>query len=117
LIETVDRLRAVTRSSDVVGRFGGDEFVVVCSGVSSPQMAEELGRRITERLHLPMRLGDHLVAPGASIGAAWAFVVAIDAETLLARADAAMYHAKRNRSSEVRVWDGTESEPVERVTA
>ena len=106
LIETAQRLRAATRSADVVGRFGGDEFVVVCSDVADPAMALELAYRILDRLSRPTSIAGRTIDPAASIGVAWA-AGGVTADELLSRADMAMYVAKRDLSSCVHLYTET----------
>ncbi|RAK25817.1 diguanylate cyclase (GGDEF)-like protein [Actinoplanes lutulentus] len=90
------RLCAVTRPGDVVGRLGGDEFLVVCEGVD----ASELAQRIRETLRLPMALSTGVVTIGVTVGAASAEPgCGIDRETLIGTADAAMYAGKKARAA------------------
>lgn len=95
-------MRRVLRPEDVLGRYGGEEFVIVARGVSSRNaaiLAERIRRRI-QRLPMPAELGiDGLsVSVGvATFDAEHAFGSALE---LVAAADAAMYSAKqqgRNR--------------------
>ena len=99
-----------TRGSDYLFRFGGEEFVVVLGSVGRSEslvIAEALRRAIATS---PLKLGEgHEVPLTASIG------VALqdghpDYERLLARADAAMYHAKR--TSRDRVVEASDGLPV-----
>jgi diguanylate cyclase (GGDEF)-like protein/PAS domain S-box-containing protein len=91
-----DRLRAAVREEDLVGRIGGDEFLVLCPQIGGHDPAVRLAKRIADLLGR-----DTSLAPGgrqASIGVAWSSGEAIDAETLIARADRAMYESKRERA-------------------
>jgi diguanylate cyclase (GGDEF)-like protein len=92
------RLRATVRSVDVVGRIGGDEFLVVCPGVGQPVVARDLATRLAVRLAEPARLDDVILRPRASIGLAYSWDPTEDAEAVIARADAAMYDDKRSRA-------------------
>ena len=95
LAEIGDRLRRAVRDVDLVGRLGGDEFLVVCPGVPDLDTVELISRRIADAVAAPLALAvDHLVRPRASIGVAWA-AAGTDPIQLVARADAAMYDAKR----------------------
>src|SRR3546814_15221876 len=63
-----DRLRHRVRPGDTVGRFGGDEFVIVCPEISEPAEVIEIAERLRSAFTEPMRvLGTDLVAT-ASIG-------------------------------------------------
>ena len=93
-----DRLRAAVRASDVIGRFGGDEFVVVCTNVSGIDRAARIAEAVVATLNAAtLEVGATEMHLQASIGVAWAAPGSAPAESLIARADAAMYEAKRTR--------------------
>ncbi len=98
-----ERLRAAVREGDKVGRFGGDEFLVVCPGVDSDRSALEIAERIQEGLTDQLNLGTGSVELRASIGVAWS-VGPVGADELVAQADQAMYRAKRSGSATVGVF-------------
>ena len=89
------RLRENVRPHDLVGRFGGDEFVVVLVGLSSLRDALATAARVQEDVCEPVRLGRgrRTVPVSVSIGLAMA-ERADDPELLLSRADQALYRAK-----------------------
>ncbi len=98
LVEIGARVRSIVRSGDVAGRLGGDEFLVVWPEVADEGAAQELGRRLSEVLHAPIRVGDEELEVSASIGLAWVPAgSAADADALVAQADANMYQVKRTR--------------------
>lgn len=88
-----DRLRNAARDSDVVARIGGDEFVVLCTGVDALDEATAVGERILDRLSAPFRLGEVSASVTACIGIAPA-EGRRSAEDVIAAADRAMYAAK-----------------------
>jgi diguanylate cyclase (GGDEF)-like protein/PAS domain S-box-containing protein len=96
------RLRNAVRDGDVVGRFGGDEFVVVCRDVSTPMVAQRIGETLLAALDAEgpeLDLPDgRTLRPQASIGVAWARPGPDATDPLIARADAAMYAAKKART-------------------
>lgn len=94
LCAVADRLRNIVRESDVIARFGGDEFVVLQSPVKGPDQAATLARRIVEVLGETYEIDGHQVVIGASIGIAMAPSDGTDADQLLKNADMALYRAK-----------------------
>lgn len=89
-----DRLRQILRGTDIVARFGGDEFVVFQSPIRHPREASSLARNIVKRLEEPYDVDGHHVVIGASIGIAITPNEAISADNLLKNADMALYRAK-----------------------
>jgi diguanylate cyclase (GGDEF)-like protein/PAS domain S-box-containing protein len=89
------RLRAAVRAEDLVGRIGGDEFLVVCPRMTSATQAMQLATRVADALRRRVRLKATSVPCQASIGVAWATGPATDADALVSHADEAMYEAKR----------------------
>lgn len=94
LRSVAERLRSALRASDIVGRFGGDEFVAVLADVGSEQECILLTNRIAKKLAEPFSIGDgQTYTCTASIGIA-RYTPGANAESLLRDADAAMYRAK-----------------------
>lgn len=89
------RVRARIRSSDTVGRLGGDEFALVLADLSSDPVPTELLDRIMDSLSRPYEVNGKLLRCAPSLGIARYPSDGVDAETLLANADHAMYEAKR----------------------
>ena len=94
LCAVADRLRGLVRSSDLVTRFGGDEFVVLQYPLGQQREAGALAERIVEVLREPYEVSGHEVVIGASIGIALAPRDGTDADLLLKNADMALYRAK-----------------------
>lgn len=90
------RLRAALAPQDVVARIGGDEFVIVAPLLADAQAVNELVIRIRDAVALPIPLGDKIVSITVSQGGAIFPMDGTDAETLLKRADIALYHAKND---------------------
>ncbi len=88
-----DRLRTALPAEVVVARLGGDEFAVLATGANRP--AHELVDCVTRALEAPIRIEEHTVDVGASIGVAHYPEHGGDADELMRHADAAMYTAKR----------------------
>ncbi len=104
--EVSQRLSAVVRGSDFVGRFGGDEFVVVAEGVADEEQAAKLGFRLLEAVSQPLPGVDASVVT-ASIGIALLTDADSDAREALRQADAAMYEAKRTGRDRITFFGGS----------
>ncbi|OJF15008.1 GGDEF domain-containing protein [Couchioplanes caeruleus] len=97
------RLTAVVRSGDLVGRLGGDEFLILCRG-SAGLEAPALATRIADAVRAPIPVPGAEVSVGVTTGVAQARTGdAVDREALVGRADAAMYAGKAGRSRTVQV--------------
>jgi predicted signal transduction protein with EAL and GGDEF domain len=99
--------RSSMRGSDIVGRLGGEEFAVIV-----PEPIEFAGR-IAERLRAGFAeagatVGAHAIGATVSIGAATSYEPVTNISTLIARADAALYRAKRDGRNRLHV---AEDEP------
>ena len=94
LCAVADRLRGAVRSSDVVARFGGDEFVILQYPLGHPKEAAALADRLVAELAEPYQISGHEVVVGASIGIALAPRDGSNADLLLKNADMALYRAK-----------------------
>jgi len=88
------RLRTAVRESDTVARLGGDEFVLL-SMAERDGGAEAIVKRVLRALGRPMTIGRRTVHVRASIGVTLFPEHGADMESLIERADAAMYRAKR----------------------
>ncbi|MEV6344091.1 GGDEF domain-containing protein [Actinoplanes sp. NPDC051851] len=97
LVEVGRLLRAETREGDLVARLGGDEFAVLMPGVTDRTEAEDLSRRLTERLAQPFTILGHTVRIGASVGVGVREPGDLSVDTLLRRADESMYAVKSSR--------------------
>jgi diguanylate cyclase (GGDEF)-like protein len=115
LVAMSRRLLGATRPHDRIARFGGDEFVILCTGVEGPAEAAELADRIRREVGGRFSIGDQEVFVTVSIGVALA-TGHESAEELLRDADAAMYEAKARGRDRVQVFDaGVRAQVVERL--
>lgn len=89
------RLAALVREEDTVSRYGGDEFLILLSEVSHAFDPVLVADKVIAALAVPSRIGDHVLRLTASIGISVYPEDGEDAQTLIDRADAAMYRAKR----------------------
>jgi len=104
LVEVATRLRATVRPGDLVARFGGDEFVVVCEKVDEDAVVALAGR-VSEALARPMRLGGVDIRPYASVGVTVQTAEHAAAEDLIRDCDIAMYQAKAGGKGRITVLD------------
>ncbi|WP_052090378.1 putative bifunctional diguanylate cyclase/phosphodiesterase [Modestobacter caceresii] len=104
LVEVAQRLRSTVRPGDLVARFGGDEFVVVCQQVSEDG-AVALAERIGEALHRPLTLSGVELHPRASVGVTVQTAEHSAAEELIRDCDIAMYQAKAAGKGRITVLD------------
>ncbi|WP_342131557.1 diguanylate cyclase [Hydrogenophaga sp. OTU3427] len=95
LVAVAQRLRAHIRSSDVVARVGGDEFVLMAEGLPDELAAHELGLKLRDAFNTPFEVQAAPVQVGLTLGYALAPTDGRAAVDLLKRADAAMYAGKQ----------------------
>jgi diguanylate cyclase (GGDEF)-like protein len=96
LQEIGPRLARVLRDNDLMARLGGDEFGIVLPDLPSEDVALRIADRVLEELEQPVSVEGLALDIAGSIGIALFPMQAEDAETLLRRADVAMYVAKEN---------------------
>ena len=87
-------LRCLRGETDVVARFGGDEFAILQLGLNTPADAERLARRIVDAVSKPYKNDSCEMRVGISIGIALSSLDGEDVDTLLKNADMALYRAK-----------------------
>ena len=108
-----DILRDSVREGDFVARLGGDEFVVLLPSDPDGRAADSLARRLIAAARAPVPYGDQLCRFGASVGLARAPRSEARLDTLLVRADIALYRAKaRGRGRAERFSEALQAEVV-----
>jgi diguanylate cyclase (GGDEF)-like protein len=96
LLASAQRMQQLLRESDVIARFGGDEFVIVLGQVDDAETAREVASRVVESLSQPIQLAEGETAHiGASVGIAMCCSDSETMDDLLKKADTALYAAKR----------------------
>jgi diguanylate cyclase (GGDEF)-like protein len=105
LVEVAQRLSSSLRDTDVLARLGGDEFAIIQENERNQnEGAIALALRIIGLVEQPFDLGGNRVSVGTSIGIAFAPEHGIDAETLLQKADVALYATKSSGRNDFRIF-------------
>ena len=94
LAEVARRLEQVTRSSDTLCRFGGDEFLYLAEGLSSAAQAEQVATRLLNSLATPFSIAGLTLEQRVSIGVGVWDATSTDPTAVIHDADTAMYAAK-----------------------
>lgn len=95
LVAVGARLQASIRSNDLACRLGGDEFLVLLSGLNTPEVAETVCQRIWEAFQSPLPLSDRNVQIGVSIGMSLYPTHSSELSDLMKQADLALYAVKK----------------------
>jgi len=104
LCEVAQRLRTQAKPGSVVGRFGGDEFILACD-VRDRREAEAIALTLLAEVSRPMRIDEHRLEVGCSMGIALHPHDGTDIEGLMRGADLALYHAKVNGRNQASFFD------------
>jgi len=96
LVESARRIKKCVREVDTVARYSGDEFIVVLRDVFSESAVCRIVDEIVAAVSEPFALGSNQVHCGASLGISFFPDDALDSETLIIKADQAMYEVKKS---------------------
>jgi len=110
LVAIARRLQSAMRESDLVARFGGDEFLVLADRLDDVTDAGQLAWRLAGTLRAPFTVAGRTIAVTASFGVAYSDEVDRGDEDLVRMADAAMYQAKQRGRNRVAVFGEAESD-------
>lgn len=106
LKEIGKRLKSVARSTDVIARVGGDEFVMVLGQFKDDKALQALGERLISRLSYPVKMDENVYKIGASIGATIVNPSGdASPEKLLEKVDEALYHSKSIGRGQVTLYN------------
>jgi diguanylate cyclase (GGDEF)-like protein/PAS domain S-box-containing protein len=109
LKEVALRLKGSFRSHDIVGRLGGDEFLVMVTQLDSTLSAAHAALSVLHELGLPYRISDLALQTSPSIGISMFPQDGADIDTLVRHADAAMYQAKQSGKGVYRFFAKTQA--------
>ena len=104
LSEVAQRLRAQAKPDAVIGRFGGDEFILACD-VRDRREAETIALAVLAEVTRPIRIDDDRLEIACSMGIAMQPDDGEDLETLFQGSDLALYHAKVNGRNQISFYD------------
>lgn len=96
LCEVATRLISVTRASDIIARWGGDEFVILFTGTINETFIDSKANEILEVMRQPLQLEGRTINIPTSIGISTAQRGITSADELVQQADIAMYYAKHS---------------------
>ncbi|MDQ1449753.1 MAG: hypothetical protein QOC79_2724, partial [Actinomycetota bacterium] len=104
LVEVARRITETLRRSDTLGRFGGDEFVVLCEDIE-PELASKVAERVVAAVAMPLRIGTATLHVTVSVGIAVSDGDETEVDVLIRSADEAMYAAKRAGGNRCELYD------------
>lgn len=108
------RIREPLRDEDIAARFGGDEFVILLTGLESEEQATVVARKLIHVFEAPIQFDEHQFYVSLSIGIAYSVLSDITVVELQRHADIAMYEAKAQKGSAYCVFDSTMHQKVMR---
>jgi diguanylate cyclase (GGDEF)-like protein/PAS domain S-box-containing protein len=97
LQETAKRMTSSSRKADTIARMGGDEFIGICARIAAAEDASVVARKIIAALAEPFTIKGNVCSIGVSIGISVYPRDGDESETLVNKADAAMYRVKESR--------------------
>lgn len=99
------RLEKCLQGTDTIARIGGDEFTILLPGLTEPEQAAQVARKLLDILNAPFVVNGHELFATASIGVSIAPRDGADITALLKNADTAMYRAKEQGRDSFRMYN------------
>ncbi|MFJ5769607.1 putative bifunctional diguanylate cyclase/phosphodiesterase [Psychrobacillus sp. NPDC093180] len=96
LTEVADRINSIVRANDLVSRYGGDEFLVTITDLNFQKEAVHFADKLNKLLNKPFYINGREIYITSSIGISFYPQDGVEVETLIQKADKAMYFAKQN---------------------
>ncbi len=106
LKQVSERLTSLLRTADTVARLGGDEFLLLVPEVSDGAAVAEIANKVVSGLMAPFDVIGMEIFAGCSLGITMFPADGTDFDSLLKKADIAMYRAKESGRNAFRFWDG-----------
>nr|WP_256435640.1 EAL domain-containing protein [Aliikangiella sp. G2MR2-5] len=100
-----ERILNCVGQGDVVARFGGDEFVILCESVADPEKVSYLAENLSKKISIPVVVDELELIVSSSIGIAYSDNNKHTQNDLLRMADAAMYVAKGEGRGKYKIFD------------
>ena len=107
-----ERLSRVIRENDLIARFGGDEFVILVTGLDKVEQVNIVADKLIEEFVEPMRISEQTFYISISIGVAYTTTSKTRALELMRQADTAMYEAKLERGSSYRFFNPSMNQKI-----
>lgn len=104
LQEAAQRILATVRTSDIVARVGGDEFIVVLSRINNEEFINKVAQALIKELRKPFFINNNEHTIGASIGISIYPQHGLNITELMSRADSAMYRSKNSGRNQVSIF-------------
>jgi diguanylate cyclase (GGDEF)-like protein len=114
LRQVADRLSGQLRATDTVARFGGDEFLILQTGVPKPSEVRRLCKRVCASLQIPYVIGALHLRISTSVGAVISSEQLASADEYVRAADVALYEAKRSGRARFRFFSEELDEQLRR---
>jgi diguanylate cyclase (GGDEF)-like protein len=105
LILVARRLETCVRQTDVVARFGGDEFAILLDGMKDLSDVIQIAEKVLQTVSAPFKLTNHEAITTASIGIALSSSSYKEAEDIIRDADTAMYRAKDSGKARCEIFN------------
>ncbi|NQY87149.1 MAG: EAL domain-containing protein [Colwellia sp.] len=112
LCSVTKRIASVIPSSDILSRFGGDEFIILLPNINNKETAAQLAAEIIEVLQPLFSIKGHKLFIGASIGISLYPTHSTQATDLIKFADIAMYHAKEQGRNNYQFFSQTLADKI-----
>jgi len=105
LILVARRLETCIRQTDMVARFGGDEFAILVDAIQDASDVVRIAEKVQQVISAPFKLATHEAITTASIGVALSTSIYAEAEDIIRDADTAMYRAKDHGKARYEIFD------------